>query len=344
MSFRRMVGLKPNRRGLLAGMFAGLMAVSSLFVGPSPAQAQSFFQAIFGIFAPNKPAPKQPSKQSPQPKKIPWVGSKEDVEEVRRSRKNLSPIPKSGNYRTMCVRSCDGYYFPISQGVPSSRFRKDDQVCATRCGGGARLFYLPKNSGDIANMRDLDGNAYEDTKNAFAYRNKLQDGCTCRPMPWSAVEMARHKRYEIFDAYMKIQAKRDAEAEQRAEQKIAALAEKRSRQRQDQNPDVMPFKGAIIDGGVDQTSDQTGLPDRALEHILQDAIGEMNAPLGVVKPQRNVTKQRRIYRTRRFSSDRPRPRKTASGKSTRQKKPAGSMGLGGLFGGGNQKYAWPGDR
>ena len=35
----------------------------------------------------------------------------------------------AGTYRTMCVRLCDGYYFPISFSTTSERFPEDAQNC-----------------------------------------------------------------------------------------------------------------------------------------------------------------------------------------------------------------------
>ena len=46
-----------------------------------------------------------------------------------------------GAYRTLCVRACDGYYFPISYSTPSSRFKIDASVCeALYPPGEAELF------------------------------------------------------------------------------------------------------------------------------------------------------------------------------------------------------------
>ena len=32
-------------------------------------------------------------------------------------------------YRTVCVRTCDGYYYPISFSTNASRFREDEMTC-----------------------------------------------------------------------------------------------------------------------------------------------------------------------------------------------------------------------
>src|SRR5215467_7410334 len=37
-------------------------------------------------------------------------------------------------YRTLCVRLCDGFYFPISFAVPASSLERDAERCRASCG------------------------------------------------------------------------------------------------------------------------------------------------------------------------------------------------------------------
>lgn len=100
-----------------------------------------------------------------------------------------------GTYRTLCVRLCDGFYFPISDGVRRERLYNDSHACSQRCEGEARLFYYPTAGGSVETMVDLTGRRYADLPNAFHYRKALVNGCACKPAPWSAQEAARHQRY-----------------------------------------------------------------------------------------------------------------------------------------------------
>ena len=100
-------------------------------------------------------------------------------------------------YRTMCVRLCDGFYFPISYGVHRDSFYRDNRACKRRCDGKARLFYYPSIGGSIGEMIDLFGRTYKSLPNAFRYRKSLIKGCTCRAAPWSAEAKARHLQYAI---------------------------------------------------------------------------------------------------------------------------------------------------
>jgi hypothetical protein len=84
-------------------------------------------------------------------------------------------------YRTLCVRLCDGFYFPISFAVPESGFNRDAEQCRASCGPEARLFYHLNPGGSVETMFDLAGRAYSALPTAFTYRKTLVAGCSCRP-------------------------------------------------------------------------------------------------------------------------------------------------------------------
>ena len=104
-------------------------------------------------------------------------------------------LDRPPTYRTLCVRMCDGYYFPISFSTMRSEFARDADKCAASCGSEARLFYHPNPGGDVEGMIDLTGMAYTALPNAFKYRKTLVDDCSCKPQPWSEAEQERHRSY-----------------------------------------------------------------------------------------------------------------------------------------------------
>ncbi|MFM9941508.1 MAG: DUF2865 domain-containing protein [Hyphomicrobiaceae bacterium] len=168
-------------------------------VAPLPASAQGFFESLFGGGQPSPPAsiPRQglpPALPSPYGYRTPLFSpyrlpSPRDVDEAPQSR--------SGSFRTVCVRLCDGYYWPISHAVNRSSFYRDANACRASCGEEARLFYHPANQGDVNEMVDLTGRAYAKLPNAFRYRKALNEACKCKPDPWAQSELDRHQRYAI---------------------------------------------------------------------------------------------------------------------------------------------------
>lgn len=189
----------------LPGRLAVAAALSVLAAGvtatPHRALAQSFFDQLFGSFTPRHQAmpESRPAMKSIAGPPIRLQSSRpqaDDAEPSERGR-HSDRDRHTGRYRTVCVRTCDGFYFPISHTASRSDLSADADVCRSRCGGSeARLFYHP-NSGEIGDAVDLTGRSYKSLSNAFLFRKKLVDGCTCKPMPWSTAEVNRHRQYAI---------------------------------------------------------------------------------------------------------------------------------------------------
>jgi hypothetical protein len=116
-------------------------------------QQRGFFETLFG--GPNTTIP------PPAPGDYPQVGA--------------------GGYRTLCVRTCDGYYFPISNATSSTRFAEDEQTCQKLCPASEVALYSHRNPGeDVAQAVANNGRVYKDLPNAFRYRRELVATCGCR--------------------------------------------------------------------------------------------------------------------------------------------------------------------
>src|SRR6202166_1686126 len=67
----------------------------------------------------------------------------------------------TGTFRTVCVRACDGYYFPISYSTVQSRFADDARTCQRECPATAAELYTYRNPGeDIARPVSLAAQSY----------------------------------------------------------------------------------------------------------------------------------------------------------------------------------------
>ncbi len=87
----------------------------------------------------------------------------------------------SGTYRTVCVRTCDGYYFPISYSTAQNRFPDDARACQRECPGTEAVLYSYRNPGeDIGQAVSISGTAYTELPNAFRYRKEYTAACSCR--------------------------------------------------------------------------------------------------------------------------------------------------------------------
>ena len=89
--------------------------------------------------------------------------------------------PMGSTFRTICVRTCDGYYFPISFATTQERFRDDEQACQRMCPAAEVALYAYHNPGEeVAQAVSLSGRPYTELPNAFAYRKALTPACGCR--------------------------------------------------------------------------------------------------------------------------------------------------------------------
>jgi Protein of unknown function (DUF2865) len=103
-------------------------------------------------------------------------------------------------FRTVCVRLCDGYYFPISFAVGANRLEHDSRVCESRCGAQGRLFLHANPGGSTDDLYDLTGRPYRQLRTAFLYRTQYIASCTCQPHPWEQVSLDRHRAYALAAA------------------------------------------------------------------------------------------------------------------------------------------------
>src|SRR3981189_2770846 len=60
--------------------------------------------------------------------------------------------PQSGTFRTVCARSCDGAYFPISFATVPSRFPDDEKTCKSLCPASEATLYDYRNPGEPMNQ------------------------------------------------------------------------------------------------------------------------------------------------------------------------------------------------
>lgn len=87
----------------------------------------------------------------------------------------------SGTYHTVCVRTCDGFYFPISYSTVPSRFADDARACQRLCPAAEAELYSFRNPGeDMERAISISGQAYTALPNAFRYRKEVVAGCSCR--------------------------------------------------------------------------------------------------------------------------------------------------------------------
>lgn len=275
-----------------------------------PAKAQSIFETLFGFgtAAPKseRASPKRMRAQSQPTWRV--NGRYSPADEGNGYRRDPA---YGGDFKTVCVRTCDGYYWPVSTSVTSSRFETDAQRCDASCLGEAKLYYQHKDSEDPSTLTGLDGTPYTSLKSAFLYRKTLISGCGCRPAPWSTAEVARHQVYKMAENAKKVEiavARAREQAETLRRDKIAQIiAATREAVRMDEAEEatfgaavaVMALETPAADppevvAAVEvATNPDVSVTGYVHLHVLPNAVIEMEtemAQAAAVKPSHRTTR------------------------------------------------------
>ncbi len=139
----------------------------------APPRERGFFETLFGIFAPNP----NPFSLDQQPR----------IEEVR-------PLPGEGltphgGSQALCVRDCDGGFFPLNLSVRQSDPGQLTGLCQALCPNTAASVYTRSPSQDINTAVALDGDTpYSDLPNALKFEKTFDPACTCKPAGQSWAE------------------------------------------------------------------------------------------------------------------------------------------------------------
>jgi hypothetical protein len=89
--------------------------------------------------------------------------------------------PPSGTFRTVCVRSCDGAYFPVSFATYQARFQDDERTCKALCPAAEANLFTYRNPGeDINQAVSINGQPYSSLPNAFKFRTEFNASCSCK--------------------------------------------------------------------------------------------------------------------------------------------------------------------
>src|ERR1700716_2816312 len=96
--------------------------------------------------------------------------------------------PQSGTFRTVCVRTCDGAYFPVSFATVPARFPDDEKTCKALCPAAEATLFTYRNPGEDMNQAvSVNGQPYSSSPNAFRYRQEFNPSCACKAVgqTWS---------------------------------------------------------------------------------------------------------------------------------------------------------------
>jgi hypothetical protein len=107
-------------------------------------------------------------------------------------------IDPNGRYRSVCVRLCDGFFYPIHYSTYGSLLGQDAQQCQSSCAAPAELYVYRNPGQEIEHAVSLTGSAYMDLPVALRYRKEYVKGCSCKQAEYNPTEIeAANKRAGI---------------------------------------------------------------------------------------------------------------------------------------------------
>jgi hypothetical protein len=110
-------------------------------------------------------------------------------------------IDPNGRYRSVCVRLCDGFFYPIHYSTYGSLLAQDAQACQSNCAAPAELYVYRNPGQEIEQAVSLNGSAYMDLPVALRFKKEYVKGCSCKQAEYNPTEIeAANKRAEAETA------------------------------------------------------------------------------------------------------------------------------------------------
>ena len=107
-------------------------------------------------------------------------------------------IDPNGRYRSVCVRLCDGFFYPIHYSTYGSLLGQDAQQCQSNCAAPAELYVYRNPGQEIEQAVSLNGSAYMDLPVALRFRKEYVKGCSCKQAEYNPTEIeASNKKAEV---------------------------------------------------------------------------------------------------------------------------------------------------
>jgi len=88
--------------------------------------------------------------------------------------------PRNVGHRAVCVRLCDGAFFPMTSSPRPGAQLGQEELCQMQCPGAEVALYRMRDD-QIENAVSVDGAPYTALPNALRFRQRFDAACTCRP-------------------------------------------------------------------------------------------------------------------------------------------------------------------
>lgn len=134
------------------------------------AREPNFFDRLFG-------------NQQPDYREVPIGPPPED----NADREEEERGPRRGS-KAVCVRKCDGGFFPVSYSARNSNLDDLAELCTALCPNTETVLFTTRMDAEIDDAVSVEGESYTALANAGKFKTKFNPACTCKPANQSWVE------------------------------------------------------------------------------------------------------------------------------------------------------------
>jgi hypothetical protein len=164
-------------------------------------EPKNFFEELFGLDASEEPP--EARQQSPSDYGVPdpWV---EDNHEDGRL----------GGSTAICVRDCDGGFFPAGFHANSANLDDLNRLCKALCPNASVKLYTRSQWRSLDDAVSIDGARYSEHPNAFKFQTSYDPACGCKPPGKNWAEVLADAEAILAERYAKDHVVTEEQAEE----------------------------------------------------------------------------------------------------------------------------------
>ncbi len=160
---------------------------------------RNFFEELFGVAPPDETTGMREEPVG-QPDREPVENLNDEA---------YGDEKPQGGPMAVCVRSCDGGFFPVSYSAHNSNLSDLETLCKALCPNAEVQLYTRSLWKGMEGAVSISGDAYKDHPNAFKFQKSYDPACGCKPpdKSWAealgdaeAILAERHKKDQMLTA------------------------------------------------------------------------------------------------------------------------------------------------
>ncbi len=218
-------------------------------------EPHSFFEELFGVTAPDQTTGLRGENAPPQ-----------EGEAVDPGDDGEAAHPQGGPM-AICVRSCDGGFFPITYTARRAQLEELNTLCKAMCPGAEAKLYTQSQWKGLDSAVSVDGEPYADLPNAHKFETSYDRTCGCKPPDQSWTEALAEAERILAETNRKDQVLTTEQAEKLSRPILPG--DPRARKPAGSTPAASPpplAEGSVTTGGQDVFREVVG-PDGVKRRI-----------------------------------------------------------------------------